>query len=64
MAVASGPEDAAFALWTTGPGRAEIRPAAAPAPPPGAVRLRALVGGISRGTESLVFHGRVPESEC
>ncbi|HTJ65010.1 MAG TPA: zinc-binding alcohol dehydrogenase [Alphaproteobacteria bacterium] len=25
--------------------------------------MRALVSGISRGTESLVFHGRVPESE-
>src|SRR5215831_9577598 len=61
MAVAS--EDAAFALWTTGPGRAEIRPAEAPAPGPGGLRLRALVSGISRGTESLVFHGRVPDSE-
>jgi hypothetical protein len=63
MAVTSAPEDAAFALWSTGPGRAEIRPAAAPPPPPGALRLRALVSGISRGTESLVFSGRVPESE-
>jgi NADPH:quinone reductase-like Zn-dependent oxidoreductase len=63
MAVAPASEDAAFALWTTGPGRAEIRPAAAPAPLPGSLRLRALVSGISRGTESLVFHGRVPESE-
>jgi threonine dehydrogenase-like Zn-dependent dehydrogenase len=61
MSVAS--DDAAFALWTTGPGRAEIRPAAAPVPGPGDLRLRALVSGISRGTESLVFHGDVPDSE-
>ena len=27
------------------------------------LRLRALVSGISRGTESLVFAGKVPESE-
>jgi threonine dehydrogenase-like Zn-dependent dehydrogenase len=27
------------------------------------MRVRALVSAISRGTESLVFHGRIPESE-
>ena len=32
-------------------------------PGPMEVQVRALVGAISRGTESLVFHGRVPESE-
>jgi threonine dehydrogenase-like Zn-dependent dehydrogenase len=53
----------ARALWSVAPGRAEIRPAAAPDPEPGWVRVRALVSGISRGTESLVFHGKVPESE-
>lgn len=30
---------------------------------PGAVRVRALHGALSRGTEALVFAGRVPESE-
>ena len=30
---------------------------------PGMVRLRTLFSGISRGTERLVFEGRVPESE-
>lgn len=53
----------ARALWNVAPGRAEIRPAAAPDPGPGWVRVRALVSGISRGTEALVFHGKVPESE-
>ncbi|MEA2779093.1 MAG: hypothetical protein QOK29_637 [Rhodospirillaceae bacterium] len=56
-------DDGGFALWTVGPGRAEIQPAAAPSPVAGSVRLRSLVSGISRGTESLVFHGRIPESE-
>jgi NADPH:quinone reductase-like Zn-dependent oxidoreductase len=53
----------ARALWSVAPGRAEIRPASAPDPEPGYVRVRTLVSGISRGTESLVFQGRVPESE-
>jgi NADPH:quinone reductase-like Zn-dependent oxidoreductase len=44
-------------------GRAEIRQASAPAAGPGELRLRALVSGISRGTESLVFAGQIPESE-
>jgi NADPH:quinone reductase-like Zn-dependent oxidoreductase len=45
------------------PEKAEIRPAAAPAPDAGCLRIRGLVSGISRGTESLVFNGKVPESE-
>jgi NADPH:quinone reductase-like Zn-dependent oxidoreductase len=55
--------ETASALWLVAPGLAELRPAAAPFPVAGALRLRALVSGISRGTESLVFHGRVPASE-
>jgi NADPH:quinone reductase-like Zn-dependent oxidoreductase len=51
------------ALWTVAPGRAELRPADPGPPEPGQVRVRALVSGISRGTESLIFHGRVPASE-
>ena len=57
----------AQALWYVGPNRAEIRPEpAAPgtgAANPGEIRMRALFGGISRGTERLVFTGRVPQSE-
>jgi threonine dehydrogenase-like Zn-dependent dehydrogenase len=53
----------AQALWTSGPGQVELRPAEPGPPADGAVQVRALVSGISRGTESLVFHGRVPASE-
>src|SRR5262245_33819602 len=51
------------ALWYVAPGRAEIR--AEPAAPPavGQVRLRAVASALSRGTERLIFAGRVPESE-
>ncbi len=34
-----------------------------PATGPDSLRVRAINSGISRGTESLVFHGSVPESE-
>ncbi len=54
----------AHAFWTIAPGQGEIRPEPLPAvPPPGHTRLRALATGISRGTESLVFAGRVPTSQ-
>jgi NADPH:quinone reductase-like Zn-dependent oxidoreductase len=51
------------ALWFTGPAKAELRPAVLPPANNGMVRIKALTSGISRGTESLVFHGKVPESE-
>jgi threonine dehydrogenase-like Zn-dependent dehydrogenase len=51
------------ALWYVAPGRAEIRPEPVAAPGPDQVQVRALYGAISRGTERLVFAGRVPESE-
>jgi 2-desacetyl-2-hydroxyethyl bacteriochlorophyllide A dehydrogenase len=55
--------DEARAFWLVEPGRGEIRPA--PLPEPGAddVRVRTLWSGISRGTESLIFRGQVPERE-
>jgi hypothetical protein len=53
----------AKALWYVGDGRAELREEAAAAPGSGEVRVRALYGGISRGTERLVAFGRVPASE-
>ena len=53
----------ARAFWTTAPGRGEIRSITLPAPGCGELRVRALASAISRGTESLVFQGRVPESE-
>jgi len=53
----------AQAFWVCEPGRGEIRTAALADPGPGEVRVRTLVSGISRGTETLVFGGRVPVSE-
>ncbi len=53
----------ARAFWTVAPGRGEIRTETLGAVPEGMVRLRAVASGISRGTESLVFAGRVPESQ-
>ena len=51
------------ALWITGPGKAELRPAKLPPVEDGTLTVRALVSGLSRGTESLVFHSKVPQSE-
>ena len=55
--------DAARAFWTVAPGRGEIRVETLPVPTPEDVVVRALYSGISRGTESTVFRGRVPASE-
>jgi 2-desacetyl-2-hydroxyethyl bacteriochlorophyllide A dehydrogenase len=54
---------AAFAFWTVAPGHGEIREEALAAPGPGDVVVRAAYSGVSRGTEALVFSGRVPPSE-
>ena len=54
---------AAAAFWVAAPGRGEIRPETLPVPAPDEVLVRTLYSGISRGTESLVFAGRVPGSE-
>jgi len=59
----AGREDTARALWYAAPGRAEIRPETLGELAPGAVRVRATHGAISRGTEALIMAGRVPESE-
>ncbi|MFN4282820.1 MAG: zinc-dependent alcohol dehydrogenase [Alphaproteobacteria bacterium] len=53
----------AAALWYAAPGKAEWRSETLPALPPGHCRVRTLFSALSRGTESLVFHGKVPESE-
>lgn len=53
----------ARAFWVTGPGRGELRTEAIAAPGPGQVLVETQWSAISRGTESLVFHGRVPPSE-
>ncbi|MFB7569748.1 zinc-binding alcohol dehydrogenase [Streptomyces sp. NPDC056165] len=53
----------ARAFWLTSPGHGEIRRTDLPEPGPGEVVVRALYSGVSRGTESLVFRGQVPESQ-
>src|SRR5262245_27354535 len=53
----------ARAFWLAEPGRGEIRDETVAPPRDGALRLRSLYSGISRGTEALVFNGRVPASE-
>lgn len=53
----------ARACWIAAPGRAELRSEELPDPGPGELLVEALFSGISRGTESLVYAGRVPESE-
>src|SRR5262245_43372129 len=55
--------DVARAFWIAAPGRGEIRTEPVPALSGGQVRVRAEYSGISRGTEALVFQGRVPSSE-
>lgn len=53
----------ARAFWIVGPGRGELRDEALPARGDGDVLVATRYSGISRGTESLVFAGRVPPSE-
>lgn len=56
------PEVASRALWYLGDGRVEMRDGSVGASG-GEARVRTLWSGVSRGTERLVFEGRVPESE-
>jgi len=53
----------ARAFWVRAPGAGDIREV--PLPEPGAddVLVRTLTSGVSRGTETLVFRGGVPESQ-
>lgn len=53
----------ALAFWLREPGVGEIRPALLPEPGPGDVFVRTLRSGVSRGSETLVFRGRVPASQ-
>jgi len=59
----SGSEETAEALWYVGPGRAEIREERLKPLTDEKVRVRALYGAISRGTEALIAAGRVPAGE-
>jgi len=50
-------------FWVETPGRGVLRDETLAEPGPAEVRVRSLYSGISRGTEALVFWGRVPPSE-
>ncbi|GGL79508.1 dehydrogenase [Streptomyces fumigatiscleroticus] len=54
---------AARAFWLASPGRGEIRDVVLPETGEGDVLVRTLYSGVSRGTETLVFGGRVPASQ-
>lgn len=61
--MAAAPAASPRALWYVAPGRAELR--ATPLPPagPDGAEVRTRWGALSRGTEALVFGGRVPGSQ-
>ena len=53
----------ARAFWLRAPGIGEIRPVDVPAPGPDDVLVRTIVSGVSRGTETTVFRGAVPDDQ-
>jgi threonine dehydrogenase-like Zn-dependent dehydrogenase len=53
----------ARAFWLRSPGHGEIREVALPEPAEGEAVVRTLYTGVSRGTETLVFRGGVPQSQ-
>lgn len=53
----------ANSFWVVAPATGELRGETLPEPCDGEVLVRNRVSAVSRGTEALVFHGRVPESE-
>jgi threonine dehydrogenase-like Zn-dependent dehydrogenase len=63
MPVDMGQENTARAFWIQAPGSGAVRTEVLPRPAAGEVLVRARWSGISRGTESLVFRGGVPESQ-
>ncbi len=56
------PRDA-DAFWVRAPGHGEIRQATLRAPHDGEVVVRTVCSGVSRGTETLVFRGGVPQGQ-
>jgi threonine dehydrogenase-like Zn-dependent dehydrogenase len=53
----------ALAFWAVAPGRGELRRETLPEPGTGEVLIETRASGISRGTETTVFTGRVPASQ-
>lgn len=62
-AIANEASAQATALWYTAARECVLNTEELPVPRPGECLVRTLWSGISRGTERLVFEGRVPESE-
>lgn len=56
-------ERTARAYWLRSPGFGEIHPVTLPSLGHDELLVRSVCSGVSRGTESLVFNGRVPESQ-
>jgi NADPH:quinone reductase-like Zn-dependent oxidoreductase len=53
----------ATAFWIVAPGHGELRSERLPEPGRDDILVETLASGVSRGTETLVFQGRVPESQ-
>ena len=53
----------AYAFWLRAPGCGEIRPVTLPQPRRDDVMVRTVRSGVSRGSEALVFRGRVPADQ-
>src|SRR5687768_7074521 len=53
------PSSRPLALWYVGRGRAVLKCCPVPSPEPGEALVRTLWSGLSRGTERLIFEGRV-----
>lgn len=61
--LAQNTSDEALALWCEAPGHTSLKTENIREPGPADARIRTLFSGISRGTESTVLQGLVPESE-
>ncbi|MEQ4520232.1 zinc-binding alcohol dehydrogenase [Pseudarthrobacter sp. B907] len=62
MSTSTSPNQAtSTAYWTVGPEQGELRREELPAPGHGEALVCALYSGISKGTEMVVHHARVPE---
>lgn len=53
----------AHAFWLQAPGHGAIRPVTVPEPGPDELLVRTTYSAVSRGSETLVFHGKVPTSQ-
>lgn len=53
----------ASAFWLNESGKGEVRQVTLAEPGPGEVEVRTLFSGVSRGTETLVWRGGVPENQ-